>query len=213
MPASNGAIRCGRSNGLTQPHDWSERTRPLSEGAEALFVRATERALAQAGLVASDVDVIVTVSSTGVARRASKPAGAGNWDFAPRARVPVFGLGCAGGVSGLSIGARLARAVPGEVVLVVAVELCTLAFRGDRGAKADVISAALFGDGAAALVLRAERGAGPALHRRDRRAHLAGHARHHGLVGRSGRLRRGAVALAAALCRRAHGGAGAPFRQ
>ena len=55
-------------------------------------------------------------------------------------RVPVFGLGCAGGVAGLSIGARLARAAPGEVVLVVAVELCTLAFRSDRGAKADVIS-------------------------------------------------------------------------
>ena len=72
-------------------------------------------------------------------------------------RVPVFGLGCAGGVSGLSLGARLARAEPGEVVLVVVVELCTLAFRTDRGTKADVISSALFGDGAAAVVLRAGR--------------------------------------------------------
>lgn len=70
-------------------------------------------------------------------------------------RVPVFGLGCAGGVSGLSVGARLARAAPGEVVLVVVVELCTLAFRADRSDKADVISSALFGDGAAAVVLRA----------------------------------------------------------
>ena len=40
---------------------------------------------------------------------------------------------------------------------MVAVELCTLAFRSDRGAKADVISSALFGDGAAACVLRVER--------------------------------------------------------
>ena len=70
-------------------------------------------------------------------------------------RVPVFGLGCAGGVSGLAAGARLARAAPGENVLVVVIELCTLAFRGDRGVKADVISSALFGDGAAAMVLRA----------------------------------------------------------
>jgi alkylresorcinol/alkylpyrone synthase len=60
-------------------------------------------------------------------------------------------------VSGLSIGARLARAAPGETVLVVVIELCTLAFRSDRSAKADVISSALFGDGAAAAVLRAER--------------------------------------------------------
>ena len=70
-------------------------------------------------------------------------------------RVPVFGRGCAGGVSGLTLGARLARAEPGEVVLVVVVELCTLTSRTDRGTKADVISSALFGDGAAAAVLRA----------------------------------------------------------
>jgi alkylresorcinol/alkylpyrone synthase len=70
-------------------------------------------------------------------------------------RVPVFGRGCAGGVSGLALAARLARAEPGEVVLLVVVELCTLACRIDRGSKADVISSALFGDGAAAAVLRA----------------------------------------------------------
>ena len=106
--------------------------------------------------------------SSSPCRRPASPRRA--WTRAPAAqlgfrasasRVPVFGLGCAGGVSGLSIGARLARAEPGEVVLVVAVELCTLAFRGDRGAKADVISSALFGDGAAALVLRAEREQAP----------------------------------------------------
>jgi alkylresorcinol/alkylpyrone synthase len=41
-------------------------------------------------------------------------------------------------------------------VLVVAIEANTLAFRGDRGSKVDVISSALFGDGAAACVLRWE---------------------------------------------------------
>jgi alkylresorcinol/alkylpyrone synthase len=102
--------------------------------------------------------VIVTVSSTGIATPSLDARVGAEMGFKSSAtRVPVFGLGCAGGVSGLSIGARLARAAPGEIVLVVVVELCTLAFRSDRGAKADVISAALFGDGAAAVVLRAER--------------------------------------------------------
>ena len=50
-------------------------------------------------------------------------------------RVPVFGRGCAGGVSGLALGARLARAEPGEVVLVVVVELCTLASPHRPGIK------------------------------------------------------------------------------
>ena len=143
-------------------HDWSERTQAYLDGAGALFVEAAQRALARAGIAAKDVDVVVTVSSTGIATPSLEARVAGEMGFrASVSRVPVFGLGCAGGVSGLSIGARLARAAPGEVVLVVAVEICTLAFRGDRGAKADVIASALFGDGAAAAVLRAERAPAP----------------------------------------------------
>ena len=138
-------------------HGWSERNEAYLDGAGALFVEAAQSALDRAGLAARDVDVIVTVSSTGIATPSLEARVGGDLGFRPAAaRVPVFGLGCAGGVSGLSIGARLARAVPGEIVLVVVVELCTLAFRSDRDAKADVISSALFGDGAAAIVLRAE---------------------------------------------------------
>jgi alkylresorcinol/alkylpyrone synthase len=40
------------------------------------------------------------------------------------------------------------------VVLVVAVELCTLAFRLDKLSKENIVATALFGDGAAACVLR-----------------------------------------------------------
>ena len=138
-----------------QPHDWPERTQAYLDGAGELFVNAAQQALDRAGMSARDVDVVVTVSSTGIATPSLDSRAAGRMGFRPDImRVPVFGLGCAGGVSGLSIAARLARAAPGEVVLIVVVELCTLAFRGDRGDKADVISAALFGDGAAAAVLR-----------------------------------------------------------
>ena len=140
------------------PHDWTDRTAAYLEGAGELFVRAARSALDRAGLTARDVDVIVTVSSTGVATPSLEARMSAQMGFRPAAtRVPVFGLGCAGGVSGLALGARLARAEPGEVVLVVVVETCSLAFRNDRSTKADVISSALFGDGAAAAVLRAER--------------------------------------------------------
>ena len=165
-------------------------------------------------MTARDVDVVVTVSSTGIATPSLEARVATRMGFrADVMRVPVFGLGCAGGVSGLALGARLARAEPGEVVLVVVVELCTLAFRADRISKADVISSALFGDGAAAAVLRAGPRRAGLQHRRRGRAYLARHARHHGLVGRSDRLRRRAVALAAALRRAAAGRAGAPLPQ
>jgi alkylresorcinol/alkylpyrone synthase len=144
------------------PHGWSERTQAYLDSGSALFIEAAQAALDRAGIAARDVDVIVTVSSTGIATPSLEARVAAEMGFKPSVkRVPVFGLGCAGGVSGLSIGARLARGEPGDVVLVVVVELCTLAFRSDRGAKADVISSALFGDGAAAVVLRAEREEAP----------------------------------------------------
>ena len=143
-------------------HDWAERTQAYLDGASALFVQAAQAALDRAGISARDVDVIVTVSSTGIATPSLEARVAGEMGFKPSVtRIPVFGLGCAGGVSGLSIGARFARAEPGEIVLVVVIELCTLAFRSDRGVKADVISSALFGDGAAAVVLRAEQAQAP----------------------------------------------------
>jgi alkylresorcinol/alkylpyrone synthase len=134
---------------------WAERSELYLEGAAALFVEAAKRALVKAKVEPRDVDIVVTVSSTGIATPSLDARVAMTLGLrADTARVPVFGLGCAGGVTGLSIGSRLARSQPGAVVLVVAVELCTLAFRGDRGSKADVVSAALFGDGAAAAVLQ-----------------------------------------------------------
>jgi alkylresorcinol/alkylpyrone synthase len=140
----------------TQPRGWPERTAAYLEGAQELFVEAAGRALAETGLVARDVDTVVTVSSTGIATPSLEARVFGRMGFRSDVmRVPVFGLGCAGGVSGLSIAARLAEARPGSTVLLVAVELCTLAFRLDELTKANIVATALFGDGAAACILRA----------------------------------------------------------
>jgi len=147
-----------------QPQDFQARTQAYVQGAMALFVEAAQRAIAAAGIAARDIDVVVTVSSTGIATPSLEARVGRRLGLrADVRRVPVFGLGCAGGVSGLALGAELARSAPGTVVLVVVVELCTLAFRGDRGAKADVIATALFGDGAAAAVLCADNHAAAAL--------------------------------------------------
>jgi alkylresorcinol/alkylpyrone synthase len=126
-------------------------------GATDLFVAATEAALEDAGVPAARVDVVVTVSTTGIATPSLEARAARRLGLRPDVqRVPVFGLGCAGGASGLSIAQRLAAARPGSVVLLVAVETCTLAFRGTRPTKADMIATMLFGDGAAAACLSSE---------------------------------------------------------
>ena len=77
-------------------------------------------------------------------------------------RLPIFGLGCAGGVLGLSRAADLARVAPESRVLLLVVELCALSFRKDDTSKSNVVATALFGDGAAAAVLSC-RGDGPRL--------------------------------------------------
>ncbi len=138
-----------------QDRSWSERTDVyLSEGA-ALFVAAARGALERAGISGSEIDCVVTVSSTGIATPSLETRAAPALNLRPDvARVPVFGLGCAGGVTGLSIAARLAEARPGSNVLLVAVELCSLAIRLDKLTKANIVALALFGDGAAAAVIR-----------------------------------------------------------
>jgi len=135
---------------------WPERTQAYLEGAEALFVDVARNALAQADLAAHEIDTVVTVSSTGIATPTLEARVAKRMGFrSDISRVPVFGLGCAGGVSGLSIAARLAQARPGSNVLLVTFELCTLAVRHDELTKANIVAISLFGDGAAAAVLRA----------------------------------------------------------
>lgn len=138
-----------------QAQDWPSRTAAYLQGAEDLFIQAATRALAAAGLSANAVDVVVTASSTGIATPSLDARVMGRMGFRPDiSRTPLFGLGCAAGVSGLSLAARLAEARPGAVVLFVTVELCTLSVRLDELTSANIVATALFGDGAAACVLR-----------------------------------------------------------
>ena len=135
-----------------EPRSWGERNASYVRGATELWERAAEAALNDAGLKPRDIDTIVTVSSTGVATPTLEARAAIPFRSDVH-RVPLFGLGCAGGVTGMSVAQSLAQARPGRNVLLVAVECCTLSFRSDRLQKADIIATVLFGDGAAAAVL------------------------------------------------------------
>ncbi|MDE2487593.1 MAG: type III polyketide synthase, partial [Alphaproteobacteria bacterium] len=138
-----------------EPRSWPERCQVYLDGALDLYVAAASQALEAAGLAGGDVDVIVTASTTGIATPSLEARAMSRMGFRPdAARVPVFGVGCAGGATGLALATRLARAQPGATVLFVTVELCTLAFRNEGVTAADVVATALFGDGAAACVLR-----------------------------------------------------------
>lgn len=137
--------------------NWPQRNQLYLDGATRLFIEAARAALDEAGLTAADIGTVVTVSSTGVATPTLEAMAWKEIGFSPDVRrVPLFGLGCAGGVTGMATAADLARSRPGTHVLMVALEACTLSFRSDRLQKADIIATVLFGDGAAAAVLSTE---------------------------------------------------------
>lgn len=139
---------------FSQDHGWQDRNAAYMVGASDLFVAAASRALQDAGWSSNEVDCVVTISSTGIATPTLEAQVFSKMGFREDIlRVPVFGLGCAGGVSGLSIARSIANGEPGANVLLVVVETCSLAFRADRLEKADIIAAVLFGDGAAAACI------------------------------------------------------------
>jgi alkylresorcinol/alkylpyrone synthase len=68
-------------------------------------------------------------------------------------RNPIFGLGCVAGAAGLARAADYVLAYPDQVALLLSIELCSLTFQRDDVSAANLISAGLFGDGAAAVLV------------------------------------------------------------
>ena len=137
-----------------EPHGWTDRNALYLQSAEALFEQAASAAIRKAGLKPSDVDGVVAVSTTGIATPSLEAR------VGPRLglrsdvrRVPLFGLGCAGGVAGLATASRLALAEPGSNWLFVTVETCSISIRLDSSDPAAIVATALFGDGAAAAIV------------------------------------------------------------
>ena len=137
-----------------QKHSFTERNDIFLKVAVELLAEAAQKALDEAGLKPGDIDAIVSVCSTGIATPALDARLMQVMPFRPDTeRTPIFGLGCAGGVLGLSRAAAMAAAKPNSRVLLLVVELCGLTFRYQDRSKSNLVATALFGDGAAAAVV------------------------------------------------------------
>ncbi len=145
-------------------HSWGDRNKTYLASALDLLAEVATKAVKEAGIEFADVDQFVTVSSTGIATPSLDAMLMERLPFRDDCRrLPVFGLGCAGGVLGLNRGAQLATSEPGSTVLVLVVELCALTFRKNDRRAANVVATALFGDGAAAAILCHDDQPGPRL--------------------------------------------------
>ena len=139
---------------LVSGRSFAERNDLYIEHAVRLADEVARLVLARARMSPRDIDHLVFVSSTGLATPGIDAHLANRLDFrADFRRTPIWGLGCAGGAVGLSRARDFARADPSSRVMVIALELCSLAFLPDDTSKRNLVAASLFGDGAAAAIV------------------------------------------------------------
>lgn len=111
-------------------------------------------ALEKANWKSQDLDYIITVSCTGI-MIPSLDAYLINALGMRRdiVRLPVTEMGCAAGVSGILYAKNFLKANPGKRAAVIAVESPTATFQLNDFSMANIVSAAIFGDGAACALL------------------------------------------------------------
>lgn len=140
---------------------WGEANDVWIRVATDLAERAVRTALERAGLTAADVGTLLFTSVTGIASPSVDARLVNRLGLPPTVRrLPLFGLGCVGGAASVARASDIVRAHPDEVAVAVAVELCSLTWQRDDLSVGNLISAGLFGDGAAAVVVTgSQRGA------------------------------------------------------
>jgi alkylresorcinol/alkylpyrone synthase len=138
-------------------HSFQECNDLFVEVATGLGEAAARACLAQAELQVSDVDHLIWVSTTGMAAPSPDAMLINRLGLGRHTRrTPIWGLGCAGGVAGLARAYEYTRAFPGQRVLLLSAELCSVTFQWNDRSKRNLIAASIFADGAAAVLVEGD---------------------------------------------------------
>lgn len=125
-----------------------------------------EQALANAGVMAEDIDVIIYVSCTGFLMPSLTAWLINNMGFRFDTRqIPIAQLGCAAGGAAINRALDFCKAYPDSNVLIVSCELCSLCYQPEDDGVGSLLSDGLFGDAVAAAVVRGSGGTGVKLER------------------------------------------------
>jgi 3,5-dihydroxyphenylacetyl-CoA synthase len=142
-------------DGVPLPETQGELLRKHLRTGLAMGRAAVAAALADAGAGPADVRYLCCVTSTGFATPGFSALLLKDLGLDPHcARLDVVGMGCNAGLNGLTAVAGWSAAHPGELALMVCVEACSAAYVFDGTMRSSVVNS-LFGDGAAAVAVRA----------------------------------------------------------
>ncbi|MGV3487478.1 MAG: type III polyketide synthase [Tuberibacillus sp.] len=101
-----------------------------------------------------EINAIFLISSTGISTPSIDASIMNRLPFSPHTkRIPIWGLGCAGGTAGLARADEYCRANPGHSALVLSIELCSLTFQHGDMSKSNLVGTSLFADGAACVLV------------------------------------------------------------
>jgi alkylresorcinol/alkylpyrone synthase len=133
---------------------WGEANHHWIRTAKELGEKALTIALADAGLNGGNLGAFFFVSVTGISSPSIDALLINRMGLCRNMRrVPIFGLGCVAGAAAISRAADYVRAYPDQAAVVLSVELCSLTLQREDVSMANLISAGLFGDGAAAVIV------------------------------------------------------------
>lgn len=133
---------------------WGEANDVWIETGMEIGETALCRALAAAGIEPAELSAIFVTSVTGIAAPSLDARLTNRMGMSLNIkRVPIFGLGCVAGAAGISRAADYVRAYPGQAAALLSIELCSLTLQREDLSMAHLISAVLFGDGAAAAIV------------------------------------------------------------
>lgn len=136
-----------------EPRSFAEKNAVYLRSALELAERLSREALEQAALRPQDIDAVVFVSSTGISTPSLDSALMERLGLERHAaRLPLWGLGCAGGASGLARAADMVAAGRKNVLFVTA-ELCSLTLVQGDESSSNFVGTALFADGGSAAVV------------------------------------------------------------
>lgn len=131
-----------------------------SREARKLGKEVLQKALEKAGWEAGSLDYIITVSCTGIMIPSLDAYLINELKLKQDVvRLPVTEMGCAAGISGIIYAKNFLQSNPGKRAAVIAVESPTATLQLDDFSMANMVSAAIFGDGAACTLLSSEEGA------------------------------------------------------